>query len=424
MLIEFSVENYLSFKDKVTFSMLSSTSKSKEENSDALFELNNQTFLKSAMIYGANASGKSNLLQGLSFIRSKVLDFPRQPPLANFKLDTSSAEKPSTFEIIFLAKNISEMSKLEYLEFRYGFQLKEDKVVTEWLFGRFTAQESMLFTRKGDAITIGARFKEAAKVHRTLGKINQENLFLSLMIDIKGEQDKITSMLITFFKKLRNLTGIRDFNFWKFTNSLSNSEKYKPIILKMLKSADIGIEDFYVTEKNLTRKIRPTNGVEEKYTRKTLKSQHNVYSNQKLSSEKEEFDFQTEESDGTKMFFTIVGPILKALKDSEIIVIDELDAKLHPKLLILIVNIFNSPLNKYGAQLIATVHNTILLDKDILRRDQIYIVDKSLSGESSVYALSEFAKYRKDANYENDYLMGKLGGIPFIGNIDFLWDEE
>jgi len=427
MLIEFSVENYLSFKDKITFSMLASSRKSSEENNDALFDANNQKFIKSAIIFGANASGKSNLLTALHFMKKKILSSSSSSShevVSNFKLDSACDDLSSTFEIVFLVENKSSLSYLDYLEFRYGFKIKREVVVSEWLFGRFTAQESMLFTRKSNEFEIGSKYKEAKKVYKTLGKINQELMFLKVMADIKGEEDDITSMVIGFFKKINNITFIRDMNLWTVTQAVSENPRLKKMILNMLRVVDLGIEDFLVLEEDFLNNHALNESVKTIRKRKKLKSIHKVYDNQVLTKNTVEFDFNVEESEGTRRFFAIIGPLLEALDKSEIVIIDELDSKMHPLLLLFIIKLFNSSFNKKCAQLIATAHNTILLDKDILRRDQIYFAEKSLSGISSIYSLSDFQHYRKDATYSKDYLLGKLGAIPYISDISSIFEED
>jgi AAA15 family ATPase/GTPase len=424
MLIEFSVENYLSFKDKITFSMLASSRKSSEENKDALFEANKQKFIKSAIIFGANASGKSNFLKALHFMKSKILDASSHELVSNFKLDSACDAEPSSFEIVFLVENKSSLSSLDYLEFRYGFQIKKEVVESEWLFGRFTAQESMLFIRKGNDFEIGSKYKEAKKVYKTLGKINQELMFLKVMTDIKGEEDDITSMVKGFFQKINNITFIRDMNLWTVTQAVSENPRLKKMILNMLKVVDLGIEDFLVLDEDFLYNQAQNDSVKTRRKIKKLKSIHKVYENQIMTKNTVEFDFYKDESEGTKRFFAIIGPLLEALDKSEIVIIDELDSKMHPLLLLFIIKLFNSSFNKNCAQLIATAHNTILLDKDILRRDQIYFTEKSLSGISSIYSLSDFQHYRKDATYSKDYLLGKLGAIPYISDVNSLFEED
>ncbi|MBI9030713.1 ATP-binding protein [bacterium] len=424
MLIEFSVENYLSFKDKITFSMLASSRKPSEENKDALFDANNQRFIKSAIIFGANASGKSNFLKALHFMKSKILSAFSQEVVSNFKLDSACDALPLSFEIVFLVENKSSLSNLDYLEFRYGFSIKKEVIENEWLFGRFTAQESMLFIRKGNQFEIGSKYKEAKKVYKTLGKINQELMFLKVMADIKGEEDDITSMVIGFFQKINNITFIRDMNLWTVTQAVSENPRLKKMILNMLKVVDLGIEDFLVLDEDFLYNHARNEYVKTIRKRKKLKSIHKVYDNQVLTNNTVEFDFNEDESEGTRRFFAIIGPLIEALDKSEIVIIDELDSKMHPLLLLFIIKLFNSSFNKRCAQLIATAHNTILLDKDILRRDQIYFAEKSLSGISSIYSLSDFQHYRKDATYSKDYLLGKLGAIPYISDINSIFEED
>jgi len=170
MLLEFQVENYLSFKEKTKLSMIASPSVSKGELEDALFSINNIRILKSVAIFGANASGKSNLLNAIGFMNNFIFDsakestFGKEINVKNFKLSDDSINKPSIFEMTFMTKNKSDYSSKEYIEFRYSFQLDRHKVKAEWLFVRFTALESKLFTRVEDDIQIGEKFKEGKQI--------------------------------------------------------------------------------------------------------------------------------------------------------------------------------------------------------------------------------------------------------------------
>ena len=421
MLLEFSVENFMSFKEKTTFSMLASSKKTKDELDSAIFEINNTNILKSVAIYGANASGKSNLIKALFFIRKKVLSYGNIPKNYYYKLDVSCKNKPTTFEITFMANNLTNISQKKYIELRYGFQIKENNIISEWLFGRFTAQESMLFTRKEDVFNFGTKFGEGKKVYKAIGEINSESLFVSLMKDIKGDKDSITNMLVMWFEKLQNVTDIKDIGFWPITSRMCNDNNFKRKLVKMLKIADMGIVDFNEIAEDIN-----INTTQEDLHKKKIKleTSHDQYNGADLLPDKIKFDFQKEESQGTRKFFSIIGPILQAIENSEVVVIDELDARLHPMLVTTIIQLFNSKINKYNAQIICTVHNTILLNNDLLRRDQIYIVEKTKAGASSLYSLSDIENYRKDAIFSKDYLLGKLGGVPYIGNIESIFEEE
>ncbi len=421
MLLEFSVENFMSFKEKTTFSMLASIKKNKDDLDGAITDINKTNILKSVAIYGANASGKSNFLKALFFIRKKVLAYGTIPENYYYKLDIANKNEPTTFEITFMANNLTRISKQKFIELRYGFQIKEGKIVSEWLFGRFTAQESMLFTRKEDIYNFGTKFGDGKKVYKAIGETNPESLFVSLMKEIKGDKDKITNMLVDWLVKLQDVTVIKDIDFWPISSRMCNDVKFKNKLIKILKIADIGIVDFNeIKEDNIF-----SDKEKELYGKRIkLKTIHDQYNGKELLLDKIEFDFKNEESQGTQKFFSILGPILQAIENSQVLIIDELDARLHPMLVTTIIKIFNSKLNTSNAQLICTVHNTILLNNNILRRDQIYIVDKSKAGSSSLYSLSDIENYRKDAIFSKDYLLGKLGGLPYIGNIESVFEEE
>ncbi|MEA2104196.1 MAG: ATP-binding protein [Candidatus Cloacimonadota bacterium] len=437
MLLEFQVENYLSFKKNAKLSMIASSSISKKELPDSLISIDNITVLTSAAIFGANASGKSNFLNAIGFMKNFIFEsakestFGKENDVKNFKLSEDTATKPSTFEMTFMVKNISNYTPKEHIIFRYGFQLDRYRIKSEWLFARFTSLESKLFTRVEDDIQIGEKFREGKQVYKTVGSINKTTLFLSLIANIKGENAPITGMLMSWFRDLRDVTAIANSNFFGITADLMNDKKVKNEILKSLTTADMCIEDIIINKKKLDFNQLPMEIKQEineknleEWFSLSLKTFHSKYNSKKQPIEKVSFDFEKEESDGTKKFFAIIGPILSALNMGLVLVIDEIDARLHPNLCLMLISLFNSKrINRKNAQLIFASHNTLILNKNILRRDQIYLIAKDKYGVSDLYSLLDYKKVRNDASYNKDYLMGKYGAVPYIGNFESLFSE-
>ncbi len=438
MLLEFQVENYLSFKEIAKLSMIASSSILKKELVDSLIILDNINVLTSAAIFGANASGKSNFLNAIGFMKNFIFEsakestFGKEIDVKHFKLSEDTANKPSTFEMTFMIKNMSNYTPKKHIVFRYGFQLDRYRIKTEWLFARFTSLESKLFTRVEDDIQIGDKFKEGKQVYKTVGSINKTTLFLSLIANIKGDNAPLTGMVMNWFRDLRDITAIANSNFFGITADLMNNKKAKNEILKSLTIADMCIEDIIINKKKLDFNQLPMEIKQEINEKKleewfslSLKTFHSKYNSKKQPIEKVSFDFEKEESDGTKKFFAIIGPILSALNMGLVLVIDEIDARLHPNLCLMLISLFNSKkINKKNAQLIFASHNTLIMNKNILRRDQIYLIEKDKYGVSDLYSLLDYKKVRNDASYNKDYLMGKYGGVPYLGNFESLFGEE
>jgi uncharacterized protein len=438
MLLEFQVENYLSFKDIAKLSMIASTSVSKKELKDSIVTLNGINILKSAAIFGANASGKSNFLKAIGFMNDFIFNSARESKFGediavnNFKLSKETEHQPSTFEMTFIVKNNSNESTKTHIVFRYGFQVDREKVKSEWLFARFTTQESKLFTRIENDIQIGDKFKEGKQVQKTVGIINKSTLFLSLIANIKGESAQLTGMVMNWFKGLRDITSIANDNFFAITADLLKDKDLKKDILKALIISDISIEDITSEKKKVDFNQLPNEFKKainddklENWFSLSLKTYHNRYNSNKQIVDTVSFDFEKDESDGTKKLFAIIGPILSALKLGLVLVIDEIDARLHPNLCLMLVSLFNSKIiNKKNAQLIFATHNTLVMNKELLRRDQIYLTQRDKFGESELYSLLDYKKVRNDASYNKDYLLGKYGAVPYLGNFETLFSED
>ena len=430
MLLEFQVQNYLSFKENASLSMIASSSRSQKEPSDPVIDTEKYKILSSAAIYGANASGKSNFLAAIQFMKELIFDSARESQVGDeikvnrFKLNSACDQQPSTFEMTFLVHDFEYENQKRDIVFRYGFQVDRKRVHSEWLFSRFTSQESKLFIRTNDEIKIGTKFNEGKQVHKAIGKIRGATLFLSLIASIKGENAIITDSIMKWFMKLQDISAIANDNFYGITADLMSKEDMKQRIIKAFCLADICIEDIILKKEPIDINELPQfikTDLEKKDLDKlhtlSIKSQHKKYNKDKEEIGIENLDFDSEESDGSKKFFALIGPVLDSLKHGLVLVIDEIDARLHPSLCNVLIGLFNSrETNKNHAQLIFATHNTLIMNRKTLRRDQIYFVEKDKYGESELYSLLDYKKVRSDASYDKDYLLGKYGGVPYLGN--------
>lgn len=424
MLIEFSVGNYRAYKEVVTLSLLAApiTSKNKALDEQNCFSVNDKLrLLKSAVIYGANASGKSKLLQAIGFMKRFVIgsakDFQSTDaiPVEPFRLSTETEQLPSYFQIVFY---------LDGKQYRYGFEATSKVIISEWLY-HANIKETRLFIREGNKYDISSVFKEG----RNLPKRTRANaLFLSVVAQFNGE---ISQKILNWFHSIGIISGLSDMEYQGFTLESIKGEALKQEVISLVKQMDMGISGLLVEERPLSEDDIPAQLfaelkqllLERESVSINVVTQHKKYDefNKQISIEK--FNLDDDESEGTKKFFYLSGPILDTLKRGDLLVIDELDARLHPIITAKIVQLFNSKMtNPQNAQLVFATHDTNLLSRDYFRRDQIWFTEKDRYGATDLYSLAEY-KIRNDASFEKDYIAGKYGAIPFIGDIERIFEE-
>lgn len=407
MLIGFSVGNYKSFKETVTLSMVASSimEDDRELDENNVFEINHKLkLLKSAAIYGANASGKSNLIAAVNFMKWFVLNSSKETQVSEaidieaFRLSTETEKEPSFFEIVFL---------LEGKNFRYGFEINSEQVVAEWLFQSDENSETMLFEREFDNFILD-NFPEGQGIS---DKTRSNALFLSVVAQFNGKLSG--KILLWFSKTLQLISGLQDRQYRKETLQSFEDDRHRHDIIEFIKKLDLGIADIQITnQKALYGKIKPT-----------VKTVHQKYDADGKQTDIEIFDIEKHESEGTNKLFALAGLLLDTLRTGKILFIDELDARLHPLITRELICLFNSnETNPHNAQLIFTTHDTNLLSSKAFRRDQIWFTEKDNKGATDLYSLVEY-KVGKDASFERDYIIGKYGAIPFVGNFKELLGE-
>ncbi len=422
MLIKFTFENYKSFQTKNTLNVIAAPISELEASN--IHETNRLRLLKSISIYGANASGKSNLLDALNFMRWFVLNSSRNTQtdepidVKPFRLNTATENAPCFFEVEFLIKKT---------RYRYGFMATSKKVEAEWLFISPRIKEYVMFVRRGNEYQIDDRYKEGKDIQ---DKTRDNALFLSVVAQFNGKK---SSEVLHWFNNIEPIHGLRSKEYIDTTINMLSDARYSNSIKKLIADADLGIDDVRYQKGKILEDIKDQIdefGIEDFETLESLKNAiqsdnkgHNVVTfhkkydkSQKLVGE-DNFILSKQESAGTEKYFNIIGILLKAIKEGNIVIIDELDARLHPLLCKGIVKMFNSVENKQG-QLIFATHDTNILDNKLLRRDQIYFVEKNEYGSSNTYSLVEF-KPRKESSIRHNYLKGKFGAIPFIGEFKF-----
>lgn len=425
MLIQFNFKNYKSFKEEVSLD-LSATKIT--EHKDHITKIGNDKLLKVAAIYGANASGKTNIYEAYAFMYYYVIssfdfggdsnnslkDNSRKIRVTPFLFDETCSKDESTFEAFFIDNK--DPSQKTY---QYGFAIKNNEVCEEWLFSKAkTAKEykTIFYRKKGQKSEfLGIAKSSTENINVALEK---ETLIVSL-----GSKLKINKLKMIRDWFLHNKIE----NFADPTNNLRrsttipmdfiNDKNIQRKVVDYFSSFDGGIDDFVVNE------VKDEN---EKDSRK----RYNIYTLHKMVGLNQKFAIPLLfESSGTQKMFELFFPLKGVLEQGGLLFVDELNAKLHPLLVRNIILTFLNPeTNPNNAQLIFTTHDIWQLSNDILRRDEIWFVEKDKDGVSSLYSLADFVdesgvKIRKDESYAKNYLTGKYGAIPSLKTL-YTFKEE
>lgn len=393
------------------------TEEEKELDANNVFEINHKlNLLKSAAIYGANSSGKSNLIAAINFMKWFVLNSSKETQVSEaidieaFRLSTETEKEPSFFEIVFL---------LEGKTFRYGFEVNAREVVSEWLFQADDSEEKMLFERNSDNYILDD-FPEGQGIS---DKTRSNALFLSVVAQFNG---KISGKILLWFSKILQLiSGLQDRQYRKETLESFENDRHRHDIIEFIKKLDLGIADIQITNQpafiisnNKAFYARSYGGslYLNSESKPTVKTIHPKYDADGKQTAIELFDIEKHESEGTNKLFALAGILLDTLRIGKILLIDELDARLHPLITRELIYLFNSNVtNPHNAQLIFTTHDTNLLSSKTFRKDQVWFTEKDNKGATDLYSLVEY-KVGKNASFERDYIIGKYGAIPFIGN--------
>lgn len=412
MILEFSIANFLSYKERVTFSMLANSSSGLNDN---YVVEGDKKILKTSAIYGANASGKTNLFKILTIVismlrKSNNTDINTKLPIVPFKLNKETIKKPSEFEIKFIINDV---------RYVYGFTADTNQIYEEYLYYYPNGRETKIFDR-----TNVNEYSFSQKDEKFLNDIATKNLsnkfFLATATNWNYEKTKIPYKFLTIdINTFNNLGGLREL---AFKHHLQNDDELKTFTLDFMKKADFNIEDYKVIETEVPEEVLASIP---DFIKTAMKEKPKAFTSIfKHKGSELELTYE-EESMGTQIIFSFIPFIKDALSSKKIIVVDEIDRSLHPYLVEMLVQMFNdSEINRNGAQLIFNTHDTNLLNLNILRRDQIWFTEKdSNNGTSDLYPLSDFS-VRKSENIEKGYMLGRYGAIPFIKNDLNLWEEE
>ena len=429
MLIEFSVGNFLSIKDRQTLRLDAS---SISEHKDQLIDAGRYQLLRSAVIYGANASGKSNVLKAMAAMRQIVWTSAEQSSTAEIKvepflLSTETENAPSYFEVLFI---------IDTVRYRYGFEADKVAIRAEWLYVAKKRQEMPLFLRENDSIEVFKEFKEGKGLEE---KTRDNALFLSVCDQFNGQ---LAKKILRWFVNFNTISGLSHQALRKFTFRMLAENRENQILINFLNQFNLGFTlikiekeilrgDGYSTSLELDQSKSFEDADNEGITVAKIMRQKFDVDGEPVNSV--DFDLGRNESSGTNKMFDLLGPIFDTLEHGKALIVDELDAKLHPLMTQAIIRLFNDPaLNHNNAQLIFATHDTNLLTDGGFRRDQIYFTEKDRYGATCLYSLVEYQedngdKVRKDRSFEKDYIQGRYGAIPFIGDLSKLvpaWHEK
>ena len=400
MLCQFSVKNYKSIRDEITFDMHAAAI---SEHSDRLIkDSDEQMFLPVSSIYGPNGGGKSNVLEAIQTLvtmvlrpvhvtkQSRTADYKfNRYPVKPFVFSKDGKNNPTEFGIFY---------RTATAEYKYILHIKEDIVVYESLdrIKLETRRKSELFLRKEGEISLRGVFARL-KISEGLS----QSLPLLSYLGITYMNNDVVKDAINWFE-----FGIDFLNYGnpleELRTAIASSDEIKKLVLDMIREMDLDIDDFRVEE-------RENNKIE-------VFTQHNV------DGYKTELTL-SEESSGTKKLFGLLPFIAKSLVCGSTLVIDELDAKIHPVLLRYVIMLFNDmEVNRHGAQLIFTSHDLSTMNSEVFRRDEIWFVAKGNNQNSKLYSLVESKTgngevVRKDAKYDKQYLEGKYGADPYLRKI-------
>lgn len=415
MLVEFSIANFRSVKDRITLSMVSAGKPQSKEGFTLKTGFNAAPELvTTAALYGPNGSGKSNIILAMEFFRKFVVESAKDRQqgeaidVTPFLFSENTQNVPSEFEVSFIHGG--------YL-FQYGFVLDSKKVQEEWLYatpkGGGKEKHQTWFERDKKGIKVDKNLIKGAK--EVWKKATRENaLFLSTAVQLNAEVFKtpfewVAESFAVIAKPVLNPY---------YTVEKSKEKKKKEIILQLMRGLDFSFTDFHIIERELTEgDVEFPKGIPEPIKEKILEDIRKEKHIEILTVHKKEEggDFLLpfkQESEGTKQLFAYLGPILKILEKGEVLVADEINRSLHPHALCGIVSIFqNKALNKHNAQLVFTSHDTHVMK--LLNRDQIWLLDKGEFGATSLTSVSEFAG-KADEAVEKRYLSGRYGALPNI----------
>jgi AAA15 family ATPase/GTPase len=423
MLIEFAVTNYRSVKQQQTLSMVSASSNELQGTNTTPVLEGRLELVRTAAIYGPNASGKSNLIKALQTMIAIVLWSAQsqrgdEVPVTPYLFDVETQRQPTEFEVHFVAGDV---------RYQYGFVASKQQILEEWLFAFPKGRSQSWIDRKFNAETEQYEWGNTEKLtgakYLWQEATRPNALFLSTAIQLNSTQ---LQPVFDWFQSTLQVYGNGPLT-PDFTIKEVGSGGGKQQVLDFLQAADFAIADLEVERKYQ---------YELKYPIRRMEMASKMVAERPVEPEGEQFDVKTvhlgsngerfaldlkEESDGTRKVFALAGPWLAALEKGSVLIVDELNDHLHPNLVKFLVQMFHdSRLNRYNAQLIFTTHETSILHQEVFRRDQIWFTEKDEFNATTLYPLSDFSPRKGVENLEKHYLQGRYGALPYFRTMNRL----
>ncbi len=450
MLLEFSIGNFMSIKDLETirFVATSVVSKDKEVDANNVFQATSKIkLLKTLAIYGANASGKSNFIKAMIFFKSIIQNSVTESELLKhaiqpFALSTETTDKPTYFQAFF---------QLNGRIYRYGFEATNQEIVSEWLFATPNEREVVYFKRSFQNVEINKKqFPEAHKLQSLLlakNPVFRKNALL--LTTLAAFNNQLADAIVRYWVSIPIFSGLMDVLMRNLTDFIlfASKDDLLPKILQLLQTADIGLSAIQIVDEAKENEAvgdQMHKLLADKHPQKTermyklmeevVTGQHPkkvLTFHQKFDADKQplaknvSFDLDVQGSEGTKKLYEMSYFLFQVLEMGGVLIMDEFDARLHPKLSKKIIELFNDPnTNPKNAQLLVVTHDTNLLSAQLFRRDQILFVEKDKYGASHCYVLAQFKGVRNDASFETDYLMGRYGAVPALNDFITLFETQ
>lgn len=382
MVLEIRLSNMFSFRDEVTLDLQAAKIQTKKarELEGNLFSVDGEQMLKSVALFGANASGKSNVIKAIracvNMVRSSHnYNVDTRFAISPFKFE-DYANKPSSFYIRFLLNGV---------EYEYSFSFMHDEIITETLYYYPNGRKSLVFSRDESRGTEKKDIYEFKTVIKRPFDVADNTSKKTLYISRASQMDReIAQKIFLFFCN----DIVLDYQVANIDSLDNLFKERKEQMLEVLRTADSDIIDFKIQNNAITTFHRTNPSVA--------------------------FDFETEESEGTKTLFRMMVRMIGIIHEGKMLLVDEIDSSLHTQLVEFVIGMFN---HSDHAQLIYTTHNTHLLNTDFQRRDQVYFVNKREDGSSDLYSLFDFKDFRDTLDMEKAYLQGRFDAIPYISTL-------
>ena len=407
MLLEFSCSNHKSIKNKIGFSMIAGNDNTNEE---FLYDFEGYNILRSAVIYGANGSGKSNFIDSISYIKNMVggsiLNQLGQK-LEQYPHKLSAKGEVSEYSIQFIRNGV---------RYAYGLGIMENKVNEEYLYYFPNKRQVKIFERSGEEIIPGDKYKN--RLNTPISILKDNRLFLSCAANFTDIKE-IEEAFLFFVEDL--VIYSPEFTPWfpKSVELISENEDIKELFIKFFNSLGTEIVDIRPEFTSVSINELPEEIKFDENIRKILENREGKKIGVKLVYRDFETDLSEEESTGIRNLFNIIYPIIDIIKNGKVFICDELESSLHEYIVCEIIKLFYGNEEINPAQLIFSTHNTSLLGSGLFRRDQIWFTELDKERATDLYSLAEIKNVRKTENWEKGYISGKYGAIPVL-NMDIL----